>query len=274
MNPLVVTDAAFSDIYYRWGVQNYSAQDVYHQLDRDYYQVYTAVKCLADVIPNAGDTGALKFPRLARTQQDYENFTEASSLTNLSKAETYVMPGDTSQFRLIWTALPEALFDGNVSGAILLSPRNANSESAQQLTTCTLAAGWGTSSAVEDGLNAGEIWSSPTNIPKTLDSVFSSEARTRVGTAATIFGPLFANASGSVYPQRPIQVPTGWLEYLNPTLLLQDGTNTTAINAYMSVFSGAIEEVGVANVITIMMLFGISLNGLDLPWQGTRNMHN
>ena len=62
-------------------------------------------------------------------------------------------------------------------------------------------------------------------------------------------------------------MPLAWLAYLNPTLTLSDGTNTTAINQYMSLLPQSLSGVGVAKVLTMMLNLALSGIGQNLPWE-------
>ena len=266
--PLVVVTAAFNDTIL-WkdppGLQSYA--DIYHTIDQGFFQAYSAIQCVPDMAFGVNDSDPLQFPRLSRTLQEYESPTELISLTNLTKGSLYSTLGNFSEFRLLWTELPEFLFGSHVSGAIILNPRSSAPGSPQNFTICSFGAGFGTSSASTDLTNLGEVFSQPVNLPSSFAQLNAGADQGVYGIDESFADPIFANISGFNYPQRPLELPLAWLSYLNPTISLQDGVNTTAINVYMSTLPDDISVTVVANVITYMLLLGISSQGVDIPWQ-------
>ena len=168
-----------------------------------------------------------------------------------------------------WTNLPESLFGDVVSGAVLLHPRDPANGSSQNITACTLAAGWGTSSLTTDTFGSGGCWSSP------IDLSASEAQEGRQGNAEPIgpgiewHTPIFTNSSGSLYPQKPISMDPVWLTYLNPLIDSVNGTSTTAINAYMSLLPEQTKDFAIARVINYMLIGALPFVGFDTPWQGT-----
>ena len=169
----------------------------------------------------------------------------------------------------MWLDLPDEIAAGLASAAILLDPRSPTVNSSQQITACTLGAGWGTSSMITSQSDL-DVYASPVNLP-TKDRLFLDDnAKIPLGEDVSIsnYGPLYGNVSGFAYPQRPIQMPPEWLAYLNPVSTMQDGSNKTIINAYMSLLPPNWGPIEVAEILTYMLQGGLSIIGLDLPWQG------
>ena len=265
--PLIVATAAFNDSYLWDARKGYTSyKDIIHSVTDNLYAANTAVQCLHDTIEDAGDRGTVHFPGLLKTKEQYAQPTVAIPLDNLTKAEVYASAGNGSEYGLMWMSLPETLFDGIVSGVILTEPRSPVAGSPQNISMCTMAAGWGTSS-VEQDLFQGDFYVSPTDVPASLHYLLKSN-RITSGSGYSAYGPLFANVSGSAYPQRPVRMPPEWLEYLNPTSTLLDGTNQTIINAYMALFPERLSEFSLAQMVTFMLQAGLSVVGIDLAWQG------
>ena len=169
---LAIANAAFNNSYI-WDLQNagYASRlDSYHSITKNLYEASVAVKCLQDTIEDPEDDSAVQFPILAMTTEQYL-LPESVSFNNLTKAESYTHPGNVSEYRLIWTSSPAESFDDNVSGVILLNPRGTVLGSPQDITTCTLGAGWGTSTVVQD-YDLGITYVFPTDLPRPV--AFSS----------------------------------------------------------------------------------------------------
>ena len=242
--------------------------DIYHSIDRGFYSAKTAVRCLTDTIENENDTSPLQFPHLFRTVNEYHDPGKTISVANASKTNLYSMPGNISDFRLTWMNLPDELTGGLISGAVLLHPRDRMTNSSQDIATCALAAGWGTS-AIATSLDDFDVYLSPIELPASFRPFFDVDQTYPLGSGQLKFrGPIYANVSGFAYPQRPIQISPEWLVYINPFSTLPDGTNKTVINAYMSLFQSDVSPFQVAAVLTYMLEGGLASSGWSVPWQG------
>ena len=264
----IVATAAFNDAFsYTANNDITSYTDILHSVSKNFYAATAAVHCSHDTITSPGDKDVVRFPGLLRTEQQYADSTELIARDGLTKAEVYAMSSNSSAFTLVWTDLPEEQFGESTSGAILIEPRSPVPGSPQNISTCTLAAGWGTSKMEED-LYAADFYTSPYNVPAAFQKIFKSDKQGDV-TGIVSYAPIFGNISGSAYPQRPITMPVEWLQYLNPTILFPDGTNTSVINEYMSTYPERLSAFGLAQLITQMLTVGLSTIGADLPWQRT-----
>ena len=265
---VAVADAAFNDSYI-WDVpkdSHTSFLDSYHSITKNLYEAYVAVQCLQDTIENSEDESVVEFPILATTIEQYSHREKVSS-TVFTKPELYAYPGNVSEFRLIFTKSPAESLGRNASGAILLNPRSTVAGSPQNITTCTLGAGWGSSTMLKDNaLGITYVW--PTDLPKPVAFNLKDQETHIAGSQLMLHKPVFLNDSGSVFPQRPIEMPVEWLEYLNPTTTVSQGTNSTVINAYMSHLANDPSEWFVALTLNYMIEYALATVGIDLPWEG------
>ena len=122
------------------------------------------------------------------------------------------------------------------------------------------------------GYFEGHTYISPYDIPPSIENLFMNNGVHSDLSGISYEAAIYANESGSRYPQRPIRLPVEWLEYLNPVSTLVNGTNATVINAYLSPFSefGRIPTYLLAEILTQVLGTGLSLYGADLPWQGNQ----
>ena len=260
----ILVAAAFSDSY-SLESQKPTYLDFYHSVDQSIYGAYSAIRCSSDAIIGSEDKSSLTFPRLSNTPQEYQDPVVEVALDAPKKSDLYSkIHGNSSEYRMLWIDLPESSFGQRVTGAILLDPRGSDPASSQNITTCTIAAGWGTSAMLKDHSNLLVVYTFPASLPPSFDDI---QITSELGTGAAFQFALFANISSFSFPQRRIQLSTDWLGFLNPTIGQSDGTNTTAINSYMSLLPQQSKELGVAKVLTIMISVGLSTVGQDLAWE-------
>ena len=272
--PAAVSSAAFNNTFeYYLEKEVTSFIDIYYWVEKDFYSAKSAVRCLQDTISGPRDTSPLRFPQLFRTENEYRNANTTLTITDGIKADFYSIPGNISDYRLTWVSLPDELTGNLLVGAVLLNPRSLGSGSLQNITTCTLAAGWGTSS-ISTRLDDSNVYSSSIDLPTSFKPFLNDDTISAAAAGALRSnGPIYGNVSGYAYPQRPIQISPEWLAYLNPVSTLTDGTNGTVINAYMSLFPPDLTPFQVATVLTGMLEGGLTISGWSLPWQGTYLAH-
>ncbi|KAI9872891.1 MAG: hypothetical protein M1830_001086 [Pleopsidium flavum] len=241
---------------------NTTFSNLYANLDKDLFQSYTLSTCVFDTFQETEDQKQLQFARITETgRQDTQNRTIVAvpSLPSVLTA-----PGNMSEYRLQWVNLPPDNFSNAAIGAVLLHPRVPESQS-QNITTCTLGAGWGTSSLNTDISSAYTFFSTITGVPSYFRTVQTS-------TEPQIFSvPDFANISGYAFPQRRIKISEDWAQFLNPTFIKPDGSNTTMIHNYMSASSYPLGEIGTSKIMSAILTAGLSLVGNELSWQAIPN---
>lgn len=233
--------------------------NLFSNTDKDLFQSYTLSSCVSDTFKETEDGKNLQFARITETgRQDTQSRTIVA-VPGLPSVLT--APGNVSQYRLRWVNLPQDDFSNAVIGAVLLHPREPNSQS-QNITTCTLGAGWGTSSMTTDEGSTYTFYSTITGVPSYFRTVETSSKSGRYDV------PDFANISGYAYPQRRIKVSEDWAQLLNPTLTHSDGYNTSVIDNYMESAMYPLGEIGISKIMSSMLSAGLSLVGSDLSWQG------
>lgn len=233
--------------------------NLYANLDKDLFQSYTLSTCVFHTFQETEDQKQLKFARITETgRQDTQNRT-IIAVPGLRSVLT--APGNVSEYRLRWVNLPQDDFSNAAIGAVLVHPRVPESQS-QDITTCTLGAGWGTSSINAD-INGGYVFfSTITGVPSYFRTVQAGDG------AQSYSVPDFANISGYAYPQRRIKISEDWAQFLNPTFIKPDGSNTTIIHNYMSASAYPLGENGTSKIMSAILTAGLSLVGNHLSWQG------
>ena len=263
--PFVVTNAAFNDTQMWTDMKDYdSYSNIYHSVTKDIYAPYTAIRCLHDTIQGPQDTAAVTFPSLSLRKEDYTQPVASMPINNLTKAHIYAI-SNVSTYTLMFTDLPEEQSGVPMSGVILVEPRGPAPLSSQNISMCTFAVGWGTSVLENDYLQ-DQTLPSASGIPPFLSDSFVIGG---MNSDLDFTGPIFAHGPGYAFPQRPVRIDVDWLNYLNPISTLPDGSNNTIINAFMALFPRRLAEANLAQLISYMLLSGLSTIGLDLPWQGT-----
>ena len=84
----------------------------------------------------------------------------------------------------------------------------------------------------------------------------------------TISAPEFTNTSGYAYPQRRMKISEEWAQFLNPTFIKPDRSNTTMIHNYLSAFSEPPGVIETSKFMSLMLTAGLSLVGSELSWHG------
>ena len=268
-----------NDAFTTWlqGIFNTTSfNDAYAQIRSEYYEPYAIVSCLADNITDSNKQDPVRFARISETNQELAKPRTINELPNLTKGQLLDSSRNVSEYQLTWTALPTPLFNDKAFGAIILLPSTSQTQTPtsdlpQEIMTCTLKAGWGTSTVRTDALDQGIFYSTITGIPSSWPTfTFNS------GEVEDESDPNFANYSGFQYPQRLIDISPDWAAFLNPLVPTGDGGNTSAINAYISTSSTeAYNEVGMAKLLGIMLTSGLGRNGASSSWQGEpRRVHS
>lgn len=229
-------------------------------IDKDVFQPFTLSTCVFDTFRKTDDQERLQFARITETErQDIINQTIVA-VPGLPSVLT--APGDVSEYRLQWVNLPQDDFSNAAIGAVLLHPRVPESQS-QNITTCTLGAGWGTSSVSIDD-QSGDVFSfNITGVP----SYFRTAPGWVSQAGPSFSAPDFANISGYAYPQRRIKISEDWAQFLNPTFIKPDGSNTTMIHYYLSASSNPLAGAYISKILSSMLTSGLSLVGGELSWQ-------
>ena len=186
---------AWNDVHNHKALYDFpkSTVDETHSLNTDYFQPYVAAVCVPDMITVENKEEPLRFARISETESEYEQDKVLVSVPEYPKSKAVEAPGNRSEFRLQWLDLQESLFNDQVIGAIILNPVESPN-SPLNITTCTLSAGWGTSSAALDQRNTNTFWTTITGVPRTWPVM----NKTPVYALQSI--PDYGNFSDYVYP--------------------------------------------------------------------------
>lgn len=239
-----------------------SSDEVLYVVQDNYFEPYAAASCLEDTIRSVNDQNSIRFALISEAQSALET-RKVVTVPSLIKADYYGVPGNVSEYRLSWVNLPADVFGNNRIGAIILHPRPPSLQAVQNLTTCTLGAGWGTSSLQSALTSPNDFLSSITRVPNSVPTGGSILNQIPFGY------PVYSNFSGYAYPQQRISISTEWLNYLNPFIATADGSNTTLINAYLSVaLPVEYSETATAKILSLMLTAGLSKVGYALSAEG------
>ena len=270
--PETIAAAALGD-YLLWleqhGIEDPPAfLDSYH-LVSDIQAPYTAVSCHSDTISAPLETVTLQFPNLLPGKGHLPGNFPAT----VPVESNFTIPSaSTSEYQIAWMALPAGTFDIPASGAIILDPSDQSSESPQRITTCTCAAGWGSSILLSHSNEYGEFYTGPVSFDSSFNAITQGHHGSSVGTAMQVDPPFFSTSVEYYYPQGGIEVDTPWLETLNPNVTFTNGTETSAINYYLSLYPTGLSELQSAKVLSLMLITGLSKIGSDITYEGIRHV--
>ena len=235
----------------------------YFVLTENYYQPYTTASCVTDTVLNSSDEAALRFARLLETGSKFEmdRDREISSVPALTKSQsTYNIPGNHSQFRTDWVYLPHEIFGTGVPGAIIVHPQNS-SDSSYNITTCTLNAGWGSSSIFSNPITSFNVQSRITQTPPSWDLALKTADPYGIALATS---PIFTKWSNFSYPQRHITISRSWMEFVNPILVQADNSTEEAVSAMLSQLPSEPQEYQIAHLLTLLL--GIALGNTRVEY--------
>ena len=248
-------------------------QDAVHAINSGYYQPYTRVSCVTDVIHSPHDDSAVAFPvppgvdgTLMLDQNEYNDSVlgvKSYVYAGLTRDQILSTPGSIEQSRLKWVELPQHPFNGSAIGAVILLPRSV-SNFTQELIVCNLGAGWGSSFINTSTQASGTTFTTSVVSPSAFDHssrpdedpIFrglESQAES-IATGKSIYYYL------PFFPEKPVIVTEDWANYLNPFV---PALNTTVIDTLMSTFQPAAEMSSLHQVATAeWILAGLLANGL------------
>lgn len=239
----------------------------YHVLGKDYYQPYATAICATDTVQNSSDQGLLRFARLTDTFSKSEGNRELVSIPGATKGQsTYDIPGNTSQFRVDWINLPQEIFATGIPGAIIVHPQSSSNLS-YNITTCTLNAGWGSSLAFTDNIDA-EISSHMTQLPSSWDAqTIFTDTYENLFQSFPMFGKR-SNFSFS-YPQRHINISKSYMDFINPEVIRLDNSSFGLVSGIMSLLPSQPQEHDLAWVLSMLLATALSSTGNYLDAAGS-----
>ena len=239
--------------------------DAVREIEKNYWEPYLVASCVADTINSTNDQDFLRFARISETEDDFKNDRLVLPVPGLQKRDSMSILGNRSDHRVKWVELPQNLFPGKPLGTVILHPNNFSNGSEQNVTTCTIAAGWGTSTIMTDFIRFSNFFSTITNTPTSSQAVKNLD-----GLEEYWSEPDYTNTSDFVYPQRRITISETWAEFLNPAVIGTEG-NTTVINSLLSIVPTPPDETYIAAILSILVASGLSWSGGQLDWKRNFN---
>ena len=245
--------------------------DGYRALQKDYYQPYTIASCLTDSVKDASDQAPLRFPRISETDSELKKDREIFSIPGLTKGQMISrLSEDDSDFHVDWIDLPKDVFRTGIPGAVIVNSQTPK-YLMRNITTCTLNAGWGSSTIMSMSQEPGATYSHMSNVPSSWTANKASE-----DTNGYIFYgmPNFANISNFSYPQRRISISKNWMEFLNPSVIQPNNSTGNFISLLLSSLqtqtteSFQPTEINMAMMLNSILSVGLSGIGTVDDWEG------
>lgn len=237
----------------------------YVRVRENYYQPYTAASCITDTVQNSFDQTPLQFVRLLETASELERSQEKFPVPSLTKGQFISkIPENSSGLILDWVNLPQETFRTGVPGAIIVHPQSSN-DLFYNITTCTLNAGWGSSSIFTYSGDLATVSSHVTQMPPGFEY---KELILDAFGYARIDRPLFTKISNFTYPQVPINISKVWMESLNPTLIAPDNSTTNLLsNLFLDNDQPDAREVAI--VLNVILATALSNTGMEHHAKGS-----
>ena len=237
----------------------------YQFLKKNYYQPYTIASCVTDAVKDASDQAPLQFARISETDTELKKDREMVSIPGLTKGQIIKnVSGDNSDFRVAWVDLPMDVFNTGIPGAVIVDSQDLNGSS-YNITTCTLNAGWGSSTLMGIKGQPEVAYSHMSNFPSSWpDRKVYWDANGYVFSDV----PAFANISNFSYPQRHISVSKDWIEFLNPTVVLVNNSTANFISHALSLLQSQPTEGNMARLLNLLLAVAIADSGAQHDWEG------
>lgn len=241
------------------------ALEGYVRVRENYYQPYIAASCITDTVQNSFDRTPLQFVRLLETASELERSQEKFLVPSLTKGQFISkIPENSSGFILDWVNLPQETFRTGVPGAIIVHPQSSN-DLLYNITTCTLNAGWGSSSIFTHFAELATVSSHVTQMPpwfKYKELILDAYGYARIDR------PLFTKISNFTYPQLPINISKVWMESLTPTLIAPDNSTTNLLsNLFLDNYQPDAREVAI--VLSVILATALSNTGMEHHAKGS-----
>ena len=231
-----------------------------HTIENGVYQPYVTSCCAQDIYTGEDDKRPLVFPTLLGandgSQTDtsiQQDFGPAPGITKFRVLRSDLLRTSefTSDFRLKWIELSENNFNGSSIGAVILLPKHDGNR-AQDILTCNLAAGWGSTKLKYDNAQSKTIDTTKHRVNTIPIGISSEPEGEQVNSYLTFDYPYFPqkrtyfhshiitraacfNAylrTGMLIPDlsTAINVTRSWAEMFNARL---EHSNTTIFNEIM-----------------------------------------
>ena len=249
--------------------------DAVHSITTGYYQPYTIASCAHDTIYGNEDQSPVAFPSPPGTLSQMlnaSNFNDsilgrhAFVYSGITRSQILNTSGPASEYRLRWFELPEDPFNGTAIGAAVLLPR-AFENTTQEVSMCTLGAGWGASK-----MNTSTFGDGAQTISSEVGLSPSEDAN---GRPLALGGPITEQSASAdeayfalpLFPQRPITVTEDWAQYLNPSI---SDSNTTVFHRLMAAHL-LVRDIEISSRVILASLLanGLASIGSTSQLQGT-----
>ena len=242
-----------------------------HTIKSDYYQPYTSISCLGDIIQGPLDQRSMVFPISDFIDYDSEPGSSISingsingypgiDYPSIIRAQLLLLPGSRSDHRIKWVQLPKNLFNGSALGLIVLlppDPVDPSRDNATQMVVCNFGAGWGSSSinvqVTARGMSVTSSEFKKIHYQPYPDGSSPQEDGETFYQAKTDF-KVYYNPPG--YPSKTIEIDEDWLSYLNPFV---PTLNTTVIDFLLKEGAKMTYPIEIA---TQLIVSGLLANGL------------
>lgn len=251
-------------------------------IGKGYYQPYTVGTCAQYSMQDAEDERPLAFPAppwilpeyIPEPQVDPTSFEPPTfPFPGLTQAEALNFAGPSSENRLRWVELPRNPFNGSAIGAvILLAEQASGSETSQgqEIITCTLGAGWGSSNlntSAASGGGHGEVTSlvNHTAAMSVAQLVYSLSKKENGGSVEDYLQST-RDFLLPLYPDQTINISESWSRYLNPTVA---DLNTTVFHQLMQGnITNREPRVSAGIILSSLLANGLSRIGIESSLQG------
>ncbi|MCJ1467198.1 hypothetical protein MMC07_005821 [Pseudocyphellaria aurata] len=268
-----VPQAELIEGFYLVGENDYKEPnfDIYRFMQKNLYQPYSAASCVADVVNDATEQDQLRFARIRETYADFQKERDVVSIPGLTKGQIInKMLGDDSDFHIQWVDLPTEVFSTGIPGAVIVNFRDSNG-SLYDIITCTLNAGWGSSSIMSFSSYPHRIWTHTSNTP----SLWHTK-KDVVDPYGYIYSnpPIFATHSNFSYPQRRISISKNWMEFLNPTFILANNSTEKFISLVLSTVQSPPTEAIAAQLMSVLLAGALSNTGTEYDWAVFDELNN
>lgn len=193
-----------------------------HSITKDYYQPYSSVYCVRDMIQDQNDQRPMAFP--ISIYVDYKSSPDllkhvnasiqgcpATEYPSILRGQLLNLPGSKSTNRFKWVQLPQDVFPGSSVGLIVLLPPDPNDlpkQNTTSLVVCNIGAGWGESSINITSYDVG--MSATTSVFNVNTDLYADDP------SVSGVGYYQANTPKSVYynppfyPSKSIEIGVAW----------------------------------------------------------------
>ncbi|MCJ1265695.1 hypothetical protein MMC22_005575 [Lobaria immixta] len=266
----------------RHGATLKDQQKAVHTIANDYYQPYSSVFCLHDVIEGPNDQRNIAVPISPEWKPELLSNVTASisgypavEFPSIQRAQLLEIPGRESDNRVKWIQLSQNPLTHASIGLVVLLPKDPPTvpmaiKNNADIVVCNIQAGWGASSIkITSNQEGSSSTSSLVNFDTSIGSVFDSSPNSMNRFEATDETTVYFNRQPA-YPSIPIEIDVEWAKYLNPFV---PSVNTTVIDFLLkSVAANGSKsdypEYPSQDIVTALLTNGLARSGFTSELQG------